>query len=691
MNRPIERNINNIAERKFLGNLLRIFKAPTRITTIDWAQTNRMMSSAESSISGRFDCSRTPAFEYLYNLCDNWYIHIVGCMKSSQVGASEMENNVIGKVQDTAPCNTAVFFPGTSLLKEYSRKRFKPFFQSCEVLRNKVNIDVAKPSHDFFTFPGGSLALRTLGSIQSVLSSPFPFIILEEFAQVKAEVAKQGDPLGLVIGRQKSFNIGMKKVIGFSTPTFKDFCNMEKLYEKGFQLIFKAQCHCCHNLIELSGWTMDDIIVYQEYQDRYIDETYGQYDPDTARFACPSCKEEWSFDQKTQNIVAGKNFGFIDDCGDFSFGWHPRKEEREIISIEEYRLREPDIDKNGLKRKLKEDKISLIYTLQYPEILSCFEATSDARLLATKKIVAELALTKGDETLLKDWYNNSKGLPYSSGTTMLEASEMITLRKNYPEHICPMEGLVLTAGVDVQHNRFAIVIRAWGRNGNSWLVTWKEIFGDTRVQELSEDRTRFLGVWGELSDYLVTGTIPHAGGKQMPISGISIDSGDNTENVYRWVLAMQTYNQQIFATKGVRDMRYNDSEIYQEPPRMDGDTEKQTRKSLYETMGVTLYTLNAHRAHTEILSRINLNKNKDARSNIYFFNEQSYGQYEEQMTSCRKMISDGEFAKEVYKLIPGKRKEAMDAEKNALHAAIAIGVRNYSYDYWRAIEQWLYN
>ena len=62
------------------------------------------------------------------------------------------------------------------------------------------------------------------------------------------------------------------------------------------------------------------------------------------------------------------------------------------------------------------------------------------------------------------------------------------------------------------------------------------------------------------------------------------------------------------------------------------------------------------------------------------------------MTSCRKLIDiNSGYNKSVYKLIAGKRKEAIDAEKNALHAAYAIGIRNYSYESWQAIEQYLYN
>jgi len=698
----LNRSFDTISERRLLGSLLTLFKKASRETTIEWAETRRTLSSEESSIRGKFRTDRTPSFKYIYHVADNWFIHIVGMMKSSQIGASELENNIVGRKQDLDACHTVMFFPGTTLLKEYSRKRIVPFFTGTQSLNAKLNVGVAKPPHDYFTFPGGSLALKTLGSIQSVLSSPIPFCILEEFAQVKSDVAKQGDPLGLVQGRQKSFRIGRKKILGFSTPTFKDYCNMEKLYNRGFQLIFKAKCHHCEELVEMSGWTMESFLVYDIYADRYIDEKYGKYNPESAFFACTSCNGRWSFDDKTNNIKEGLNYGFIDDCGDFTYGWHPRKEYREAITITDYKVIEPTIDKIQLRKNLRTAKTSLTYTFQHPEILACFAATSDAPLLAAKKLEADVAMEKGDETLAKDWYNNSLGLPYTSGITAIEAEEMRTFRKNYIEGICPMEALIVTVGIDVQDNRFAPIVRGWGRNNNSWLIKWEEIFGEVTVQERERDSTgeangKFLGVWGQLWDKFISGTIKHASGKDMKIAAISIDSADNTELVYRFVKAASEYfeenntGQYIYAVKGIRDLRYSDDEIYQDPSSRDiTPTDNNVRISLAEKMGVPLYYVGAHRAHEEILRRVALNKKDGAISNMYYHNAQSYGMYEEQMTSCRKIIDATTSYKSVFKLIAGKRKEAMDGEKLALHAAYAINIRNLTHAYWAALENYYY-
>ena len=296
----------------------------------------------------------------------------------------------------------------------------------------------------------------------------------------------------------------------------------------------------------------------------------------------------------------------------------------------------------------------------------------------------------GRELLMKSYINNKKGQPYASGFSSMEADEMKFLRKNYPEHVCPMEGLVVTMGIDVQDNRFAIVKRAWGRNGVSYLITWKEIFGDVL--------NRGAEIWEELKSEILK-EIPHASEKKIVPIYVSIDAADNSELVYSFVLEMRNYAKQVqvLACKGVRDLKFSEDEIYREAPLLDIKSPEQQRKSLAERMGVYVYNVGAHKCHSEILRRIYLTKLSKERpdeykSDLFYWNDQSYGQYEEQMTSCRKLfvLDRNGNSHEVYKLVPGKRKESMDAEKLAMHASYAAGVRNYSWGMWEALENYYY-
>lgn len=634
--------LDNRSERKLLGTLLEIFKIPKKMGTLAWAVTNRIMTSTESSIVGKFTNNATPYMEFIYDCIDNPDIPVIVATKSAQIGWSELTNNALGKWIHTDPSKIIMAFPRLASARNYSREKIKPFFSGTKVLRELINQNVAKESFNYFEFPNGFLKLITAGSVGEMKSSSIPRIIIEEPDDLKADVNGQGDSLDIVIERQKTIPTRRKKLIYGGTPTDKDFSKVEDAYKKSNQMVFKPECHHCLGLHELNFGNLYE----DDYQDRFIDEIYGKKNPSSAYYLCPHCEKPWTFAEKKQNILNGMKYG--------NKGWHSNKPH--IVDI---------------------------YGFAFNELLSSFQA-SEYKELSKKRILAEIELAKGNEGKMKSFTNNNMGKAYASGSSAMEAEEMKLLRSNYPEHIVPMEGLVLTAGIDVQDNRFAIVIRAWGRNNCSWLVSWMEIFGDVKNQDSF--------IWQELTDKTVLAEIPHASGKPLRIAAISIDSGDNTELVYKWVLQMQELNPQVFATKGVRDLRWSDDEIYREPSNIEIDRDKQLRKSLAETMGVSIFPLGAHKAHTEVLNRVALNANKDARSNIYYFNEQSYGNYEEQMTSCRRLVDvNSGTNKSVYKLISGKRKEAIDAEKNALHAAYAIGIRNYTYEHFQAIEHYLYN
>lgn len=654
----MRRTLENISERRFVGELFNLFQPPIRISTMDWARKYRNITSKETSFGiGQFDPMLTPYMEYVYECLDNPYIPTIISQKSARIAWTETINNYRGKKIHTNPSPMLLGFATGAACKNFGKIKWANFLANIPVLKNIVNAGVAKNKQSFFEydFPNGSLRLVTLGSISSQKSDNFPYIEIEEPDDAPNDVSGQGDTLANLKQRQKTVPTTLKKLIFGGTPTNKDFSRVEAAIKASNQMVFKAECHHCKELIAMDGNAFNNI-QYSDYQDRKIHDIYGKCDPETAMFICPNCQVEWTFAQKNLNIIAGKKFGFTDHTGTFSKGWHAKKPE-----------------------------ITEAFGFIFSELLSPFPQSNFVELTKLK-ILADLDKARGKEGLMKSYYNNNRGEPYASGFSAMEVEDMVKLRSNYPQDVIPMEGLVLTAGVDVQHNRFAIILLAWGRNGNVYLITWKEIFGNVFNPQDP--------VWDELTNFCLS-NIEHVTGKTLPISAVSIDSGDgNTvELVYRWVNQMNLrleFNGNVRATKGVKELKFSHDDVYKEPAIPDPVSYKQVRRSLAERMGVTLYQLGAHRAHDEVLRRISLNTVEEATHDVFYFNEQSYGSFEEQILSCRKLIdTTGNTQKEVYQLVSGKRKEAMDGCKNAFHAAYAIGVREFSNDRWKAIEDYL--
>lgn len=659
----INRTLNNISERDFIADLFMEFKPPLRMSNIEWGKLRRSITREETSFGiGQFDPNLTPYMEYLYDCLDNPYIPVIVSQKSARIAWTETINTDLGKRIECSPTPMMIGFPTKEAARTFGSKKFRNFIKNIPALKKLINVGVAKNKESMFhyDFPGGDLRLVTLGSISNQKSDNIPYINIEEPDDARDDVNGQGDSFANLEERQKTVPKTLRKFIFGGTPTIKDFSRVEKAVKRSNMMVFKACCHVCENLVSMDGDCFENLTC-DEYQDMRIDEVYGKHNPETARFSCPFCESDWTFEQKNKNIIKGKEFGFTDHTGNFSKGWHPKYPERTDI-----------------------------FGFIFSELMSPFEDGSSYIQIMKSKLIADLEFQKGNEAPKKSFYNNKRGQPYAGGYSALETEEMIKLRKNYEEGLVHYEGLLVTMGIDVQHNRFAIVKLAHGRNRKKFLVEWKEIFGNVLNWEDP--------VWRELTEEILKGCI-HVTGKPMPIDCVSIDSGDgNTvELVYRWVKAMNELYQKrespaiVLATKGTRELKYSTNEIYKEPVDTEVSTESKERQTLAATLGVIVYSLGAHRCHDEILRNICLNRNPEIQSDVFIFCETKYGGFEEQMTSCRKIIdTKGNSTKEIYKLIPGQRKEAIDACKNAYHASYHLRIREFTEAHWKALEDYYY-
>ena len=632
---PNPRSSKNIAERKAIGEMLSRMTAPSRMTSREWGEDRRFLTSDITSRPGKLDCMQTPWMLYLLECLDNPRVKTIVGKKSAQIAWTETINTYIGRTMELDPRNIMIAFPRMRSSQKFYKEKLLPMIQSTPVLKRLVG-SIARISANHIPFPGGFIALATAGSAEDMKSSVIPIVIVEEPDGVKKDVNNQGDGMSILRQRMKSFIDS--KLIYAGTPTDFGYSQVHIAYEASNKLEYMVPCHECKKFHTLDFKNLK----YDIFQNRLISPLYGKYNPETAYYECPHCQNIWSFKQKNKNVLEAIKY--------FNKGWQVT---------------------NGA--------IEDVVGFAYNELLSCFEKSSFTEL-AKQYLRAQVMYEQGTEGLMKSFINNSMGEAYQPIQAGVDVEEFRTKRLNYPEFIVPYDGLILTCGIDVQHNRFAIVVRAWGRNNNSWLVCWTEIFGDV----LDPDDS----VWFRLSDMMMEDW-EHAagGGKTLKIAAISIDSADGstTELVYRWALDMASRHNHVFCIRGMGEGKNTDYEIFNEPGAMEVSTGQQVRRSLASTMGVNLFLVGVYKAHCEILRRINLTGPKDR----YYHNETSYGGYEEGILSCVQLYNDGDKRGGFLKK-PASAKEAIDCEKYALHAAYAIQIRNYTNAHWDKITKYLH-
>ncbi len=158
------------------------------------------------------------------------------------------------------------------------------------------------------------------------------------------------------------------------------------------------------------------------------------------------------------------------------------------------------------------------------------------------KITDEFLKAKDRQETLQVWVNTRLGDAFEAKGDRPDWVSLKTRAETYRvitdgESKIPERGLFLTGGMDVQKDRLAALLTAWGRGEECWVLFWGEIYGDPELPN----------VWKEL-DFLINRGYPHSRGPILHLSSVAIDSGSLTQIVYNYVRARSP---KVIATKGM--------------------------------------------------------------------------------------------------------------------------------------------
>jgi phage terminase large subunit GpA-like protein len=120
------------------------------------------------------------------------------------------------------------------------------------------------------------------------------------------------------------------------------------------------------------------------------------------------------------------------------------------------------------------------------------------------------------------------------------AGESLASRADsYQPWTVPEAALLLTAGVDVQHDRLALVLWAFGPGEEAFAVAWEEIFGSP-----AEGST-----WNKL-DEVFARRFPHELGGTIGITAACVDAGDGVTTGYVLDYCRARRRRHVLAIKG---------------------------------------------------------------------------------------------------------------------------------------------
>lgn len=270
----------NIAISKALAGM----KPPQNYTVTEWAEKKRRLSSESSAETGAYRVSRTPYLREIMDAFTDPKIRRLVLVSSSQIGKSELENNIIGYIIDQDPSSILFVHPTTVDAKEYSKLRIAPMIRDCPTLRRKVASPKSRDSGNTIlqkTYPGGILTLCGSTEAHALASKPIRYVIGDERDRWAVSAGKEGDPWKLAMARQITFYNA--KAVEVSTPTIKGASAIADSFYEGTMERWCVQCPHCgeyHDIkFENIRFDIKETVVQKK----------TQYEVSNILYLCPGC------------------------------------------------------------------------------------------------------------------------------------------------------------------------------------------------------------------------------------------------------------------------------------------------------------------------------------------------------------------------------------------------------------------
>ena len=218
-------------------------------------------------------------------------INTVVFMKSAQVGATEILNNIVGYYIDQDPSPILILQPTLSMAQAWSKDRLSNMIRDCNVLREKIGDPKSKDGGNTVLskqFPGGNINIVGSNSAAGLASRPVRILLCDEVDRYDQSAGTEGDPINLATKRTTTF--WNRKILLTSTPTTKGLSRIEVAFEQSDKRYYNVPCPSCKKL-QVLDWGQ---IQWEDGK------------PETAKYYCIHCEEEINESKKQWMLTNGK-------------------------------------------------------------------------------------------------------------------------------------------------------------------------------------------------------------------------------------------------------------------------------------------------------------------------------------------------------------------------------------------------
>lgn len=393
---------------------------PEDLTVTGWAEAHRRLSAESAAEPGPWRTERTP---YLRDPMDAFtdpkVSHIV-IWAASQVGKSEVMNNMIGYIIDQDPGSILFIQPTTIDAKDYSKLRIAPMIRDCPTLKKKVAASKSRDSGNTIlqkTFTGGILTMCGSTEAHALCSKPIRYVFGDERDRWDLSAGNEGDPWDLAMARQTTFYNA--KAVEVSTPTIKGASNIEAAYATGTMERWRSQCPHCGEYHEIQ-WKD----IRYEYEEKAVGDS-KTYIIGSIFYICPGCgciSDEFTMKRQPAKWVADNPDAYLNGCRSFK--------------------------------------------------LNAFVS----QWATWESIILKFLKAQGNSKKLQVVYNTCFGELWEDRGDIEDEDSLLARREEYSAEL-PDGVLVLTCGVDTQDDRLEFEVVGHGHFGETWGIQKGIIMG----------------------------------------------------------------------------------------------------------------------------------------------------------------------------------------------------------------------
>jgi len=464
----------------------RAWTQPERLWVSDWADKYRHVPAKSSPEKGQWRTSRTPyAREPMNELSSMSRTQDVIIMAASQVLKTEVLLNWVFESIDQDPAPMLVVQPTEKAVKDFVSQRLDPAIEIMPRIRDKIPPARKRDSGNKTTeknFPGGVLYLGWSNSPSELASKPIKKLALDEVDRYPVSLKDEGSPVK--VAEQRTANFPRRKILKTSTPKIKGASVIAEEYDSSSQAQYWVPCPHCSAM---------QVLVFEQLRWKKTTDADGKkrHWPETAAYVCIDCGAEIEERYKPAMLAGG-----------------------------EWRHRHPDRAKRGYH----------INGLYSPVGLGFSWGERALKFLEAKD----------DPAKLQTFVNLHLGEPFEDHSDAVQASHLQQRAEPFEVGTVMPGYLVLTLGVDVQKDWFALHLVAWGRGERCHTVDYTEIPGDPSRQD----------EWERVVTAYRRRPARNRFGVDLKVQMCAIDSGNGSHTHAVYTYARKYRHDGVIAVKG---------------------------------------------------------------------------------------------------------------------------------------------